>query len=96
MQVRMVVVPKLLHMGFVEQLRLRWLEIALRRGWDIERDGRTFGGITEVQARRIVAAPLAMRGVINRLRSNPSGLSIGVESDFGVFRMSQETRRSSS
>ena len=41
--------------GFVERLGYYWMDIALSRGWNAERDGRTFGGISEDQAKRSVA-----------------------------------------
>jgi len=41
--------------GFVERLRFQFLDGALRRGWDDQRDGRVVGGISEVQAMEAVA-----------------------------------------
>jgi hypothetical protein len=41
--------------GFVERLRFQYLDGALRRGWDDQRDGRVVGGISEVQAMEAVA-----------------------------------------
>ena len=42
-------------LGFAGSLRLFWMEKALARGWDEEKDGRTFGGISETEARAYVA-----------------------------------------
>jgi hypothetical protein len=44
-----------IYMGFVDRLRLHWMEKALKRGWDVKRDSFTFGGISETQARNSVA-----------------------------------------
>ena len=41
--------------GFVERLRFQYLDGALRRGWDDQREGQVVGGISEVQAREAVA-----------------------------------------
>jgi hypothetical protein len=46
---------KPIYLGFVGTLRLHWMKQALRRGWDEKIDGRTFGGISERQARNYVA-----------------------------------------
>ena len=56
MPIRQIVVtkPEPVYMGFVDRLRFHWMEQALRRGWDEVRDGQTFGGVTEAQARRFV------------------------------------------
>jgi hypothetical protein len=43
------------YAGFVERLRYDWLEKALERGWDDQRDGQTFGGISESHAKSAVA-----------------------------------------
>jgi hypothetical protein len=51
---RALIVPmQPLHAGFVERLRFHWLERALKSGWTNER-ARTFGGISETEARRQV------------------------------------------
>jgi hypothetical protein len=44
-----------IYLGFVGSLRLFWIKKALERGWDDAKDGRTFGGISERQARNFVA-----------------------------------------
>ncbi len=41
--------------GFVERLRFFQMENALERGWEIVRDGQTFGSSSELEARRSVA-----------------------------------------
>jgi hypothetical protein len=41
--------------GFIERLRFQYLDGALKRGWDVERDGQVVGGISGIQARRSVA-----------------------------------------
>jgi hypothetical protein len=41
------------HAGFVERLRFHWMEQALKKEWTTER-ARTFGGISENEARRQV------------------------------------------
>ena len=41
--------------GYIERLRYDWMEKALKRGWDEERDGRTFGCGSEDRARKAVA-----------------------------------------
>jgi hypothetical protein len=41
--------------GFVERLRFQYLDGALRRGWDEQREGRVVGGISEVKAMEAVA-----------------------------------------
>ena len=41
--------------GFVERLRFQYLDGALRRGWDDQREGQVVGAISEVQAREAVA-----------------------------------------
>jgi hypothetical protein len=46
---------KPIYLGFAGSLRLHWIKKALERGWDDEKDGRTFGGISERQARNHVA-----------------------------------------
>ena len=44
-----------IHLGFAGALALFWMEKALKHGWDEVRDGSTFGGISESQARNYVA-----------------------------------------
>jgi hypothetical protein len=44
-----------IYLGFAGALRLFWIEQALKRGWDNRRDGPTFGGISESQAKNYVA-----------------------------------------
>jgi hypothetical protein len=46
---------KPIYLGFAGALRLYWMKQALKRGWDEKIDGRTFGGISERQARDYVA-----------------------------------------
>jgi hypothetical protein len=46
---------KPIYLGFAGALRLHWMKQALKRGWDDRRDGPTFGGISESQARNYVA-----------------------------------------
>src|SRR5665811_2320264 len=43
------------YAGYVERLRFHLLDQALRNGWDFERPGPVFGGMSEGQARRMVA-----------------------------------------
>lgn len=55
MPIRGVIVPaNQIYMGFVDRLRLHCMEQALRSGWNAERDGWTFGGISESHARACV------------------------------------------
>jgi hypothetical protein len=56
MKVRVLILP-IEHpsAGFVERLRFQYLDGALRRGWDEQREGRVVGGISEVQAMEAVA-----------------------------------------
>jgi hypothetical protein len=42
-------------MGFVDRLRFHCLKNALRRGWDVKRDGQTLDCSSEAQARKTVA-----------------------------------------
>jgi len=54
MPIRALIVPmQRVHAGFVERLRFHWMERALKNGWTNER-ARTFGGISENEARRQV------------------------------------------
>ncbi len=54
MPIRALIVPmQPVHAGFVERLRFHWMERALKNGWTNER-ARTFGGISENEARRQV------------------------------------------
>ena len=46
---------KPIYLGFAGALRLHWMKQALKRGWDNRHDGRTFGGISETEARNYVA-----------------------------------------
>jgi hypothetical protein len=56
MKVRGLVLPiERPSAGYIERLRFQSLEAALKRGWDIERDGQVFGGISELHARKSVA-----------------------------------------
>ena len=41
--------------GFVERLQFQYLDGALRRGWDDQREGQVVGGVSEVQAMEAVA-----------------------------------------
>ena len=41
--------------GFVERLRSQYLDGALTRGWDVQRDGQVVGRISELQAMEAVA-----------------------------------------
>jgi hypothetical protein len=47
--------PEKPWLGFVGTLRLHWMRQALERGWDDERDRRTFGGMSEASVRSYVA-----------------------------------------
>jgi hypothetical protein len=54
MPIRALVVPmQPVHAGFVERLRFHCMEQLLKNGWTTER-ARTFGGISENEARRQV------------------------------------------
>jgi hypothetical protein len=54
MSIRALIVPmQPVHAGFVERLRFHCLEQLLKNGWTTER-ARTFGGISENEARRQV------------------------------------------
>jgi hypothetical protein len=54
MPIRALIVPmQPVHAGFVERLRFHCMERLLRNGWTTER-ARTFGGISENEARRQV------------------------------------------
>jgi hypothetical protein len=44
-----------IYPGFCERLRLNCIETALNRGWRIEEDSLTFGGISEDHARNSIA-----------------------------------------
>jgi hypothetical protein len=44
-----------IYVGFVDRLRLHCMEQALRRGWNAERDGSFFGGISESHAKASAA-----------------------------------------
>jgi hypothetical protein len=56
MNVRVLILPmERPSAGFVERLRFQYLDGALRRGWDDQREGQVVGGISEVQAREAVA-----------------------------------------
>lgn len=61
-----VAVHEPIYMGFVDRLRLHWMDRALQRGWDVARDGRTFGGISEAAAKSAVATGRA-RGWLPRV-----------------------------
>jgi hypothetical protein len=51
MSIRALIVPmQPVHAGFIERLRFRWMEQALKNGWTTER-ARTFRGISENAAR---------------------------------------------
>jgi hypothetical protein len=52
MKITALIVPTI-HAGFVERLRFHCMERALKNGWTNER-ARTFGGISENEARRQV------------------------------------------
>src|SRR6266446_6794983 len=55
MPIRALIFPtQSVHAGFVERLRFHCVEQVLRNGWTSER-ARTFGGISENEARRQVA-----------------------------------------
>jgi hypothetical protein len=43
-----------IYLGFTGALRLFWMEKALKRGWSHALDSRTFGGISEANARAYV------------------------------------------
>jgi hypothetical protein len=69
MPIRALIVPiQPVHAGFVERLRFHCMEQLLKNGWTTE-DGRTFGGISEHEARRQVtyARMHGLVGVIRRL-----------------------------
>jgi hypothetical protein len=54
MPIRALIVPmQPVHAGFVERLRFQCMEQLLKSGWTSER-ARTFGGISENEARRQV------------------------------------------
>jgi hypothetical protein len=54
MPIRALIVPmQPVHVGFVERLRFHCMEQLLKSGWTTER-ARTFGGISENEARRQV------------------------------------------
>jgi hypothetical protein len=54
MPIRALIVPmQPVHAGFVERLRFHCMEQLLKNGWTTER-ARTFGGISENEARRQV------------------------------------------
>jgi hypothetical protein len=54
MPIRALIVPiQPVHAGFVERLRFHCMEEVLKNGWSTER-ARTFGGISEKEARRQV------------------------------------------
>jgi hypothetical protein len=54
MPIRALMVPmQPVHAGFVERLRFHWMERTLKNGWTTAR-ARTFGGISENDARRQV------------------------------------------
>ena len=56
MKVRALILPmERPSAGFVERLRFQYLDGALRRGWDVRRDGQVVGGISEIQAMEAVA-----------------------------------------
>jgi hypothetical protein len=56
MPIRAVIAPTdRMYMGFVDRLRLHWMDLASRRGWDATRHGSMFGGVSEAAARRSVA-----------------------------------------
>jgi hypothetical protein len=56
MKVRSLILPiERASAGFVERLRFQYLEAALRRGWDVQREGQVVGGISEIQAMEAVA-----------------------------------------
>ena len=55
MQVRGLALPiERPNAGFCERLSYYWMDQLMRQGWK-ERDGRTFGDISEAQARQAVA-----------------------------------------
>jgi hypothetical protein len=63
MPIRALIVPmQPVHAGFIERLRFHWMEQALKNGWTTEH-ARTFGGISENEARRQVAYA-RMRGLL--------------------------------
>jgi hypothetical protein len=54
MPIRALTVPmQPVHAGFIERLRFHWMEQVLKNGWTTEH-ARTFGGISENEARRQV------------------------------------------
>jgi hypothetical protein len=56
MKVRTLILPmERPSAGFVERLRFQYLDGALRRGWDAQRDGQVVRGISETQAIEAVA-----------------------------------------
>jgi len=62
------------YLGFAGSLRLCWMEKALERGWDDAQDGRTFGGISETEAKAYVA-DIRSRGTLSP--PPPSNLADG-------------------
>jgi hypothetical protein len=77
MQVRELILPiERPSAGFIQRLGFHFMDKALKRGWNAERDGQMFGGISEPQARRVVAyaqrngfllAPMNMQDSIERV-----------------------------
>jgi hypothetical protein len=57
LNVRGLLLPmRLPSAGFVERLRFQYLDGALRRGWDEQREGRVVDGISEVKAMGVLLA----------------------------------------
>ena len=60
-----------IYMGFLDRLRIDWMEKCLMSGWDDDRHAQTFGGISEAQARRSVIRARANGWVFDK---NSKGL----------------------
>jgi hypothetical protein len=73
MPIRALIVPmQPVHAGFIERLRFHCMEQLLKNGWTTER-ARTFGGISENEARRQVTYA-RMHGLLG---VNPPGWRLG-------------------